>query len=45
MGIVPVLTLYDVQFYGLISDYKKGEFRLLSFKEIVDIYENLMLGF
>ena len=45
MGIVPCLTLYDVQILGLIFDYKKGEFELVFFKKIVALSENLMLGF
>ena len=45
MGIVPILTLYDVQFLGLIFNKKKGKFGLVSFKEIVVLSNNLMLGF
>ena len=41
----PVLTLYDVQFLGLIFDYKKREFGIVFFMEIVAEVVKLMLGF
>ena len=44
MRIVPCLSLYDVQFVGLIFGSKNGEFGLVSFKEIVDLSEELLLG-
>ena len=45
VGIVPVFTLYFVQFLGLIFGWKKRKFGLMFFMKIVVEVVNLMLGF